>query len=64
MIYLNSSAIRAVKYDPRSGKLEVRFTSGSKWYAHHSVPLRIYCGLINASSPGGYYTANIKGRYR
>lgn len=63
MIYLSSSAIRAVDYDPWSRTLEVQFTSGSRWYAHHGVPLDIYEGLITASSAGWYYRHYLKGRY-
>jgi len=28
------------------------------------VPWSIYAGLVNASSPGGFYHRYIKGRYR
>jgi len=64
MIRLSSSAIRAVDYNPWTGILEVQFTSGSRWYTHPGVPWSIYAGLVNASSPGGFYHRYIKGRYR
>jgi hypothetical protein len=62
LISLNSSCILAVGYDESTGDLDVRFPSG-RIYTHHGVPLEVYRGLINASSVGRYYNANIRGRY-
>jgi hypothetical protein len=60
MIALNSSAIRAVGYD--GYLLAVEFRSG-RIYTLHGVPEYHYHGLLNASSPGQYFNAYLKGRY-
>lgn len=63
MITLNSSCIRAVGYDPFTGDLDVLFQSG-RTYTHPGVPVAVYLGLVNATSPGNYYNTYIRGRYR
>ena len=62
MIYLNSSAIQAVDYSSWTMILTIQFTSGGV-YDFHGVPLFVFEGLINASSPGRYYNQYIRGRY-
>ena len=63
MTYLNSSAIRAVDYDPESRRMNIRFTSGGT-YTFYRVPEAVYLGLITSSSPGSYYNYHIRGLYR
>jgi len=60
---LNSSAILAADYDPQTRVLTIVFTSGGKAYSFYDVPESVYRGLVNAASPGSYYSANIRGRY-
>jgi len=62
MPYLNSSAIRAVDYDPYTGTLDIQFAS-RRTYTYHGVPEYIYYGLISADSAGEFYNTHIKGRY-
>jgi hypothetical protein len=62
MVYLNSSAIRAVAYDERTLNLRVTFTSGNT-YTYYSVPAWKYAGLINASSAGQYFNDNIRDQH-
>lgn len=62
MTRLHSSAIRAVDYDPATGRLVIEFHSTGR-YTFHRVPLNVYLGLINAASPGSYYNRHIRGRY-
>ena len=61
LISVSSSAIAAIGYE--NGVLAVRF-HGSGTYYHHGVPYEVYLGLMQASSKGAYYSANIRGRYR
>ena len=61
MIPVNSEAIRAVGYD--GGTLFVEFHTGYI-YPHPHVPYSVYCGLMNASSKGGYYNRHIRGKYK
>lgn len=63
MIYLNSSAIRAVSYDPWSMILTVLFTSGPTLYDYYSVPAEKFQGLLAASSHGTYFGAYIRKQY-
>lgn len=60
MIPVASSDISSVGYEGTT--LHIRFHSGGL-YAYYNVPARIYNSLMNASSKGGYFHANIKGRY-
>jgi len=60
---LHSSAISRASYDPLSARLSITFHSG-RTYTFYRVPPAIYHGLLNASSPGQYYHATIRGRFR
>jgi hypothetical protein len=60
--YLVSRAIRRVRYHYAENTLEVEFNSG-QMYSYSDVPESVYTGLINSSSPGRYYHANIRGQY-
>lgn len=61
---VNSSAIRAVGYNPFTGTLAVQFHSSSTIYTHHGVPYSVYAELMDAESKGGFYARHIQGRYR
>jgi len=63
MQYLNSSAIRAVHYDPKSKTLTIWFTSGDQGYDYYNVPEWIYSGLLAASSKGQYFNQYIRDQY-
>lgn len=58
----NSSCIDSADYDPTSRTLELTFVSG-RTYTLTGVPLQLYLGLLNATSPGWYFNAYLKGRY-
>jgi KTSC domain len=62
MVKVNSSAIRAVDYNPRSLELQVAFTSG-RLYTYYGVPPWKYASLINASSVGTYFNDNIRDQH-
>jgi hypothetical protein len=57
---LSSSCLSWVEYD--SGTMFLGFRSG-RTYTLHGVPEYHYHGLLNASSPGWYFNAYLKGRY-
>lgn len=61
-VHLNSSAIRAVRYDHEALILDIEFTD-SETYDYHRVPLHIYEGLVSARSAGRYFHSHIKDRY-
>jgi KTSC domain len=59
---LSSSAIAWIEYDPAVVTLYITFQSGCT-YTLHGVPEYNYVGLLNASSPGAYFNAYLRGRY-
>ena len=63
MSYLTSTAISAVTYNPRTGEMNIWFTSGGP-YTFAGVPDYLYQGLMEAPSMGTYYNQYIRGRYR
>ena len=63
MLRVNSSAISAVGYDPRSMRMKIRFVQGDT-YDFCGVPEHVFIGLLNARSKGNYYNDNIRDRYQ
>jgi hypothetical protein len=61
-IPVSSSNIVSIGYDPETRDLEVEFKGGSA-YRHAEVPQEIYDGFMAADSKGGFYHANIKGKF-
>lgn len=62
-VYLNnSSALSAAAYNSFSGVMELWFRNSGP-YSFYGVPSSIFHGLINAESPGKYYSAHIRGNY-
>lgn len=62
MIPVKSSNLAAVGYDAPSKTLHVEFLTPSL-YEYDGVPSHVHHGLMNASSHGTYFAANIKGKY-
>ncbi|MCB1947370.1 KTSC domain-containing protein [Nitrosomonas sp.] len=63
MIRVNSSAMRAVGYDPTTRRMRITFDQGDS-YDFCGVPLHIYEGLMHASSKGIYYNDHIRDRFQ
>jgi len=63
MIYLDSSAIKAVEYNVSTRMMRVWFPDNGP-YTFVGVPASVYQGLIRADSPGAYYRENIRGNYQ
>ena len=59
---LNSSALSSASYDDEAQTLTVTFKTGRS-YEFTSVPPQIFADLVDASSPGAYFTQNIKDKY-
>lgn len=49
-------------YDFESETMEIEFSSGQV-YTFNEVPVSVFNGLLEATSPGQYYHRNIKGSY-
>ena len=60
---VSSSNLADVGYDSATQTLEVGFKNG-RIYQYFDVPERIYGDLMNAGSPGGYLSSEVKGKYR
>jgi hypothetical protein len=59
---LDSSAIQSVGYDPDTAVLEVEFTSG-ELYRYFAVPRSVHRDLVEAQSPGHYFSEHIREVY-
>jgi hypothetical protein len=57
-----SSALTNVRYDRRTGALEVRFVTG-RTYRYADVPMDLYERLLKAESKGRFFNSHIKDRY-
>lgn len=57
-----SSNIASIGYDSLNNILEVEFKNFSV-YQYLNVPLRIFEGIMSASSHGGYLAAHVKPVY-
>lgn len=59
---VESSMIQSVGYDKSKQVLELEFTS-RHMYQYFDVPAALYKELMEASSHGSYFNANIKDAY-
>lgn len=60
---VESSNLVSVGYDGDTATLEIEF-KGNSVYQYCDVPDMVYRGLMQASSKGGYFHANIRDNYR
>ncbi len=63
MVRVNSSAIKAVGYDPVTGRMKIMFKQG-RTYDYCGVPPNIHQGLMAAGSKGTYFDRMIRDRYQ
>jgi len=63
MVPVQSTAIKAVGYDPATQQLYITFTSSAHPYTFCAVPPAVHSALMAAPSKGGFYNAHIRGRY-
>ena len=59
---VSSSNLASIGYDAENEILEVEFKHGGI-YQYFGVPENIYDELMNASSQGVYFSANIRNNY-
>lgn len=62
MIYVDSSNIEAIGYDPSTKELHVQFLK-SGLYVYPDVPQEVFDEFLNADSKGSYFNRNIKPVY-
>lgn len=60
---LDSSNVRAARFDPSTKTLEVLFQNGAS-YRYEKVPRDLFQDLIDADSPGHFLNQRIKGSFR
>lgn len=60
---VESSTIKAVGYDEKSETLEVEFRTGAV-YQYYDFPAPLYRRLLQATSKGKFFAAEIKHDYR
>lgn len=61
---VDSSAIRQVGYSENDRTLSVTFLQSGRTYTYYEVPVSVYRGITSSSSPGRFFNANIRNRYR
>ena len=61
-VFVDSSNLEAVRYDPASGTLHIRFLNDSQ-YAFYGVPPGVHQGLMAAASKGSYHWKHIRNKY-
>lgn len=60
---VSSSNLASVGYDPNSETLEVEFVSTGKVYEYYNVPQFMFDRLMDASSIGKFFSAEIRNTY-
>ncbi len=63
-VFVESSAIFSIFYDPESQTLDIEFKSSGETYRYFGVPNDEYQGLLMAPSKGTYLNSQIKPKYR
>jgi KTSC domain len=63
VVLVQSSALRAVAYQPSTKELQIRFCSGPS-YVYEDVPTEVHATLMAAESKGSYFSENIREAYR
>jgi len=59
----NSSAFDYVFYNPKSKIMRIQFKATKNVYEYKDVPPRIILNLINAPSPGRYFSNEVRGKF-
>jgi len=60
---VDSSVLKAVKYDAGSETLTLQFVEGDV-YEYSGVPQKVYDSLMAADSKGSYFQDNIKDKFK
>lgn len=57
-----STNLVEVQYDSEAQEMDITFQDGRAW-RYTGVPLTVFQGIQNASSPGSYFYRQIRSRY-
>ena len=64
MLYVDSSNIEAIGYDPDNQELHVLFLKSGETYAYYDVEEWVFQEFLQANSKGIYLNAKIKPSYQ
>ena len=64
MIFVDSSNIEAIGYDPDGLELHVRFLKSGETYVYYGVEEWVYSEFLQADSKGAYLNASVKNNYQ
>ena len=62
MIFIDSSNIEAIGFDPEAAELHVHFHSSGQ-YVYHEVPQDVFDALLESPSKGSFLNREIKPFY-
>jgi lysyl-tRNA synthetase class 2 len=62
-LYVVSSVLRWIEYDPKPSSLRVEFVTG-EIYSYPHVPKTVFQALLAARSKGQFFNAHIRDKYR
>ena len=60
---VRSRTLQSIGYSLFGGILQVEFRDTNKTFDYHNVPVRLYIGLMNASSKTSYFNKYIRDRF-
>jgi len=63
MIFVDSSNVEAIGYEPDVQELYVRFLKSGETYVYYGVEEWIFQEMMQADSKGIYLNTNVKNRY-
>lgn len=63
MLFVDSSNVESIGYDPDTRELHVRFVNTGRTYAYYNVDQWVFDEFAQSDSKGTYLNANVKGHY-
>lgn len=60
---VSSTAVRSIGYNPKTGNLDIQYTSGSKKYRYPNVPPEVVTEFLDSPSKGKYLYHEIAPKY-
>lgn len=63
MVYVQSTALERVDYDPSRHDLRATFRGSGRTYVYHEVPQDVFDGLMFADSLGAYFNTHIRDHF-
>lgn len=64
MIFVDSTNVEAIGYDPATQELHVRFVKSGETYAYYAVEEWVFQEFMQTDSKGNYLNTKIKPHYQ